>query len=172
MNKISKNSNSRFLIAKWIMLSLAILLNAFIIFYSCLNTEITQKWNARVTNIFAKLVNNVTEKDVEVTPLTNIEIGLSKSDTHKYNYIPGYAVDEIPLGSAKQVECTFFPENATDKGITYSVTPQGALTLNQSGSVLSVVGMKAGDCVLTATSNDGGYTSSISLKVIDMLAGK
>ena len=48
MNKISKNSNSHFLIVKWIMLSLAILSNAFIIFYSCLNTEITEKWNARV----------------------------------------------------------------------------------------------------------------------------
>lgn len=158
---------NRFKVAKWIMLSLAILANAFIIAYSCLSQETTNKWQRAITNIFTKLVNDVTEKEVKTTPLENINIGFSGD---QYNNIPGYKLEEIPLGSAKEVKCTFTPDDATNKAIKYSVEPADIATLNQSGSTLSIVGMKAGVAKLTATSNDGGFKSEVDFKVVETVA--
>ena len=157
----------RFKIAKWIMLSLAVLSNAFIIVYSCLSQETTNKWQRAITNIFTKLVNDVTEKEVKTTPLENITIGFSGD---QYNNIPGYKLDEIPLGSAKEVKCTFTPDDATNKAIKYSVEPADIATLNQSGSTLSIIGMKVGVAKLTATSNDGGFKSEVDFKVVETVA--
>lgn len=157
----------RFKVAKWIMLSLAILANAFIIAYSCLSQETTNKWQRAITNIFTKLVNDVTEKEVKTTPLENINIGFSGD---QYNNIPGYKLEEIPLGSAKEVKCTFTPDDATNKAIKYSVEPADIASLNQSGSTLSIVGMKAGVAKLTATSNDGGFKSEVDFKVVETVA--
>ena len=158
---------NRFKVAKWIMLSLAIIANAFIIAYSCLSQETTNKWQRAITNIFTKLVNDVTEKEVKTTPLENINIGFSGD---QYNNIPGYKLEEIPLGSAKEVKCTFTPDDATNKAIKYSVEPADIATLNQSGSTLSIVGMKAGVAKLTATSNDGGFKSEVDFKVVETVA--
>lgn len=151
-------------------MSIAILLNGFIIFYSCLDYQTTDKWNKAVTNIFVTLINDLTKKEVKQIPLENIQIGLSNETDHKYNYVPGYNVDEIPLGSAKQINCVFSPEDATKKAISYTASPADAVQLNQSGSTVSVVGMKAGDVVITAKSGDGGFISSQIVKVVETVA--
>lgn len=152
------------------MFSLALLSNAFIVFYSCLDIETTQKWNRKFTSLFANIVNSISKKEVKTIPLNGIEIKLSNETAYEYNYVPGYQLNEIPLGSAKQIECSFSPVDATNKSITYSVEPVGSLLLNQNGSTLSAVGMKTGVCTLTATSNDGGYSSSVSINVIEPVA--
>ena len=170
MKANSTEQTVRFSAARWVMLGFSLLANAFIVTYSCLSYEVTRDWNRKFTSIFAKLVNNVTKKEVKKTPLESIELKLSNESSYKYNYIPGYELNEIPLGSAKQIECFFSPVDATNKSITYSVAPEGALILNQNGSILSAVGMKAGECVLTATSSEGGFTSSVNLTVVQPVA--
>ncbi len=160
----------RFEITRWIFLSFSILLNGFIIFYSCISESTTARWNSAFTNAFAKLVNNVTEKKVENIPLEKIEISFSNEENHKYNYLEGYKLEEIPLGSAKQIECAYFPVDVTNKSIIYSATPSDLVQLNQSGSIVSVIGMKKGDCVITAKSSDGGFESNLNLRVVDLVA--
>ena len=124
----------RFPIVKWIMLALAIICNGFIIIYSCLSEETTGKWNRTFTNFFTQIINNITQKEAKHIPLENICISFSNEADHKYNYLPNYELNEIPLGSAKQIECAFLPVDATNKSITYSVEPSYIATLNQSGS--------------------------------------
>ena len=160
----------RFKTSRWIMLSLAVLLNGFLIFYSCLSAEITATWNSAFTNFFASIINNFTHKEVEKIALTGIEAKLSSEDKYVYNYLPGYKVEEIPLGSAKQIDCTFSPSNATNQSITYVASPAENVVLNQTGSTLSVVGMKVGKCEITARSNDGNFTSSIEVNVVETVA--
>ena len=160
----------RFKTSRWIMLSIAVLLNSFLIFYSCLDAKITSDWNKAFTNFFASIINGMTHKEVEVIPLESIKVNLSNEEKYVYNYLPGYKVDEIPLGSAKQIDCTFSPSNASNQSITYKAEPSENVTLNQTGSTLSVVGMKLGKCVITGTSSDGSYTSSVEVNVVETVA--
>lgn len=170
---LRKNSKKRsFRTTKWIFSSIALILNAFIVFYSCVPEEATANWNRGFTNIFARVVNTVTEKEVEQIHLSEINVSFSNKETHKYNYLDGYELNEIPLGSAKQIECSFLPLEATNKSITYSAFPSDVVQLNQSGSVVSVIGMKVGECVITAKSNDGGFESSLNLNVVQTIAPK
>ena len=160
----------RFLIAKFIMLSLSLLSNAFIIFYSCVSSKTTVVWNNFFTNLYTTIANSINKSDKKAIPLESIEASLSSEESYVYNYLPGYGTNQIPLGSAKQIECVFYPDNATDKSITYSVSPSDAATLNQSGSTLSVVGMKTGAATITATSNDGSHTSKVDIEIVETVA--
>lgn len=152
------------------MLSLALLSNAFIIFYSCLSENETKKWNTPFTNFFASLVNTFTNKPQEAIKLEGIETHLSDVESYEYNYIPGYKVNEIPLGSAKQIETSFSPNNATNQSITYTANPSENVILNQSGPKVSIIGMKAGNCLITSRSNDGNFESSVEVKILEPLA--
>lgn len=62
----------RFRVSKWIFLSLAIIFNGFIIAYACFSKDTANRFNNWVTNLFARIVNNITEKEVEVIPITEI----------------------------------------------------------------------------------------------------
>jgi len=160
----------RFKHCKWIMLSLAILLNVFIIVYSSLPGSVTKEMARPFNNFFAQLVNSFTHKEVKTTSLQGIEINLSDQETQKYNYIPGYEINEIPLGSAKEISCSFSPKNATDKSIVYTAEPADSVELSQTGAKVSVVGMKTGECTITAKSNDGGFVSSTKVYIVETVA--
>lgn len=164
------DKKKRFFVSRWILLSAAILLNAFIIVYSCLDGPTTSKMNSPFTNFLVSLVNGFTKKEAEQIKLEGINISLSNEESYKYNYLPGYDVDEIPLGSAKQIECFFTPTNATNKSVVFSASPADAVTLNQSGSTISVVGMKTGLCEITGKSSDGAFESKVNVKVVDAIA--
>lgn len=166
MKTLDKKRN----IFKWISFSLSILLNAFIIFYSCIDEETTKVLNRPFTEFFVNLVNGFNNKEVQKTPVEKIEICLASEESYVYNYIPGYSTNEIPLGSAKQIDCVFTPSDATDKSVSYSAEPSDAVVLNQNGSSVSVVGMKTGDVKIFAKSNDGSFISEINIKVVDIVA--
>ena len=163
-------TKGKFNISKWIMLGFSVLLNVLIIVYSCFSEDTTNKISRVFSNAFASLINNVTQKENNDVKLENIKINLSSQETYVYNYLNGYEVDEIPLGSAKQIDCLFSPVDATDTSITYSAYPEDAVILNQSNSTVSVVGMKIGECLITAKSNDGGFESSVKVKVVETVA--
>lgn len=164
MNKV------KFKIAKWIMLSLAVLSNALIIIFSSIDDETTKSWNNVFTAFFSNLINQSSDSSDSKIKLNGIDIRLSNEEDYKYNYIPGYQTNEIPLGSAKQIDCVFAPTDATDKSVSYSVSPEGIISLNQSGSIVSVVGMKVGECKISAKSNDGGFESNVDIKVVETVA--
>lgn len=169
-NISEKQKDTRFKICKWIVFSIAVLLNCFIIFYSCISEETTARWNNSFTNSFTKLINGMTEKNTKQTPLESISVSFSNKEKHQFNYLEGYELDEIPLGSAKQVECSFFPADATNKSINYTASPSDLVQLNQSGSIVSIVGIKTGECILTAKSTDGSFESNLNFKVVETVA--
>ncbi len=170
VENIEAKQKSRFKITKWIMLSFAILFNAFIVFYSCLNGESTNKLNSFFTNTFVSFINSSSKKEVKNTPLSNINITFSDEQSYKYNYLPGYDLDTIPLGSAKQIQCSYEPSDATNKSIIYTAEPNDIVELNQSGSLVSVVGMKTGVCTISAKSKEGNLISSLQAKVVEPIA--
>ena len=165
-----KKEKKRFRVSKYICLAFAIALNSFIIFYSFLDDQSTVKMNGAFTNIFTSLVNTFTKKDIKVVPVTNIGTSFSSKEKYQYNYVNGYKLEEIPLGSAKQIECAIQPSDAANKAISYTAQPSDVVSLSVSGSTVSVIGMKTGECVITAKSSDGGYESSVNLKVIEPIA--
>lgn len=151
-------------------MSLAILSNAFIIVFSSLSDEATAAINRPFTNFFVNIINAITKKEVKTIPVEGISAYLSNKENYVYNYLPGYAVDEIPLGSAKQIEYTALPSDATNQTVSYSVNPTGAVSISQNENKFSIVGLKAGACEITFKSNDGGFESTVPIKVVDTVA--
>ena len=152
---------------RWLFLALSILTNTFLILYSCLPANTTAKWTNFVTNIFAGLVNRVTEKEVKVVPIEQLNISLSNDI---YNSIPGYESYEIPLGSSKELTSSVSPETATDKAVSYYVEDNDIAILNQSGSKVSVVGMKAGTTKVHAKNTLSGLDVSYDVSVVSTVA--
>lgn len=160
----------KYKVSRWIFLSLSVLMNTFLILYSTLPSEITSKWNAFVTNIFVGIINNATQREVVQIPMTELSISLSNEESYKYNYIPGYEVDEIPLGSAKQIECFYEPENTTDKSIEYTTVNTDIVKLNPNGLTVSVVGLKEGTATIKAKNKLSGLEREVSVKVVNTVA--
>lgn len=160
----------KYKVSRWIFLSLSVLMNTFLILYSTLPSEITSKWNAFVTNIFVGIINNATQREVVQIPMTELSISLSNEESYKYNYIPGYEVDEIPLGSAKQIECFYQPENTTDKSIEYTTVNTDIVKLNPNGLTVSVVGLKEGIATIKAKNKLSGLEREVSVKVVNTVA--
>lgn len=160
----------KYKVSRWIFLSLSVLMNTFLILYSTLPSEITSKWNAFVTNIFVGIINNATQREVVQIPMTELSISLSNEESYKYNYIPGYEVNEIPLGSAKQIECFYQPENATDKSIEYTTVNTDIVKLNPNGLTVSVVGLKEGTATIKAKNKLSGLEREVSVKVVNTVA--
>ena len=160
----------RFKVSKWICLAFAILMNGFIVAYSLFDSSTTAKLNSFITNIVVKNVNKMTNKEVERKPLQSIDLDLSSEDSYKYNYINGYQLNEIPIGSAKEVTCSLSPLDATDKAIFFWAIPSNKVRLNQNNNVLTIIGMETGDCEIHAKSHDGNFESSLDIKVVDTVA--
>lgn len=157
----------RFRISRWIFLSFAIIFNSFIIAYSCFSKDTANRFNNWVTNIFARIINGITEKEVEVIPITELTVSLSND---KYNVIPGYKDNEIPLGSAKEIAYSYLPNNATDKAVEFYTDHNELVTLNSSGDKVSVVGMKTGVATIYGKNKSTGLISSTEVKVVDTVA--
>lgn len=160
----------KYKVSRWIFLSLSVLMNTFLILYSTLQSEITSKWNTFVTNIFVGIINNATQREVVQIPMTELSISLSNEESYRYNYIPGYEVDEIPLGSAKQIECFYEPENTTDKSIEYTTVNTDIVKLNPNGLTVSVVGLKEGTAIIKAKNKLSGLEREVSVKVVNIVA--
>lgn len=164
MNSTEKR---KFRISRWIFIGLSVLMNSFVIVYSCLPEDVTVTWNNFVTNLFTKMVNNMTSREVKTIPLTNIQIGFSNEQTYKYNYLPGYEVYEIPLGSAKQISYSYAPVDATDTAIEYYAEDTSLVSLNQSGGDVSVVGMKVGSTIIHGKNKMSGLESTCEVRVVE-----
>ncbi len=168
---IKKEVNQKpFKVAKWIMLSFAVLLNSFIIFYSCLDDKTTNDWSRFVSNVFTNIVNTFTHKDVKVIPVDHIETNFTNDER---NNIPGYELNEIPLGCEKVIDTEVLPSNATNKAITYKADSNGKVTINQNGTKASLIGMETGDTGVVASWSDKVYYSLLwrtEFKVVDLRA--
>ena len=69
---------------------------------------------------------------------------------------------KINVGESGYLTATVTPSNATNKNVTWKSSNTSVATVNSNGLV---TGVKAGSCVITVTTADGGYTASCNLTV-------
>ena len=165
---MDKANNKPFKVTRWSMLSFAVLLNSFIIFYSCLDDKTTNNWNRFVSNIFTNIVNTFTPSQTVNIPVTSVETSFTDNEI---NNIPGYQEDEIPLGSEKEINTVVLPENATIKEVSYSEVGnnRGTIKLKQDGSKATLIGMRHGLTTVEANCNNDVF-SKTEVKVMDLIA--
>lgn len=158
-----------FKVARWIMLSFAVLLNSFIIVYSCLDDKTTNDWSRFVSNVFTNIVNTITHKETKIIPVEHIETTFTND---KQNNILGYELNEIPLGCEKILDTEVLPNNATNKAIVYRNDNNTKVIVNQNGTKASLIGMETGDTGVVASWTNESYSLlwRTEVKVVDLKA--
>ena len=75
----------------------------------------------------------------------------------------------VTVGNTTQLTATISPANATNQAVTWSSGATGVATVDSSGTVTSEA---VGTATITATTEDGGYTASCTVRVtlVDMVA--
>ena len=80
--------------------------------------------------------------------------------------VPVMSVSVVPttlslsVGASATIAAVVVPSNATDKTVTWSVSPEGVCTIN--GGTVQAVG--TGDCVITATAGGVSGTCAVNVK--------
>ncbi len=69
---------------------------------------------------------------------------------------------ELPIGGSSTLVATIIPENATDKGVSWSSDNDSVVSVSSSGVVK---GLAAGSAVITVTTSDGGKTATCNVTV-------
>lgn len=71
----------------------------------------------------------------------------------------------VPKGEKRNVTMTISPANATDRKVTWS-TPSQTLPVIEVNSTGQIEGKRVGSTTLTVTTNDGKYTDTVNVEVI------
>ena len=163
-------NNKRFKVSRWIMLALAILFNGFIIVYSCLSDKVTNEWSRYVSNIFTSIVNSMTHKEPDIIPIKDIELSIPTD--YSYHQLPGYEIDEVPLGYCKYITADIKPSNATNTALNYTTEQSDIVYVGLATGIDSpyVVGLKVGEATIKASNSDGSISKEIKIKVVDNIA--
>lgn len=116
-----------------------------------------------LTEIFASRADNtnpldgITEKTVTFTvtekdpdPIAATSVKLDK------------ATLALTVGGSETLTATVYPENATNKDVTWSSDNENAATVDANGTVTAV---GEGEAIITATTEDGKYTATCTVKV-------
>lgn len=165
---MDKSQKKPFRIAKWIMLTFAVLLNSFIIVYSSLDDKTTNSWSRFVSNLFTNAVNEIAPKEVEIIPVTSVEASFNTT-APEYD-IKGFQKDEIPLGCEKGIEAKVLPSNATNGSVTYTTEDTDIVALRCYDTKATAIGLKVGTAVIKVTTSDPAIYDTITVKVVDPIA--
>lgn len=115
-----------------------------------------------------------TEANSELTATVNVEVVAKEVD------VTGVSLNQteadLKVGDELQLTATIAPEDATEKGIIWSVTfPSGSKNAEDSPSAIATVSdqglvkaVSAGDVVVTAKTKDGEFTASASISVTNI----
>ncbi len=69
---------------------------------------------------------------------------------------------DLPIYSALSLKAYVLPNTAADKAVTYSSSDESVATVDSSGIV---TGLKKGSCIITAETEDGGFTAEAYINV-------
>lgn len=105
-----------------------------------LDREFSGKFNAAMTN----LLNSLQVSNVAVT-------GVSLSPS---------AAQVLQRGSTTQLTAVLSPSSATNKSVTWNSSDSNIVAVSNSGLI---TGKSPGTAIITVTTNDGGYSASISV---------
>ncbi|MEP3390655.1 MAG: Ig-like domain-containing protein, partial [Reichenbachiella sp.] len=115
-----------------------------------------------------------TEANSELTATVNVEVVAKEVD------VTGVSLNQteadLKVGDELQLTATIAPEDATEKGIIWSVAfPSGSKSAEDSPSAIATVSdqglvkaVSAGDVVVTAKTKDGEFTASASISVTNI----
>ena len=115
------------------------------------NTVKVRATSKENTSIYAEKSVTVTYKAASVS-VTGVK--LSRSEL------------SLSVGESETLVATVMPERATDNSVVWSSSAPSIASVDQSGNVTA---LSAGTAVITATTNDGGYTASCNLSVAAVL---
>ncbi len=82
--------------------------------------------------------------------------------------VEGISLDKencnIIVGEETTLTATVFPENATNKNVTWNSSNTDIAVVDANGKVTAI---KAGTTIITATTNDGNYTAQCEIHVLE-----
>ena len=166
INKNNKTNKDRH-IKRCIYLSLAILINAFIIINSCLNADQSAFISNSIYNGLKYIINSISGDVSKNIPVSNIS--LSYNDDYEFNHIEGYNDNEIPIGISKSLIASLSPNDATNKGISYEVDNSSVGKLSINEGTIYVSGVSTGNVKVKAISKDNNkLTATYDFVVVDL----
>lgn len=123
-----------------------------------------------VATVSGGLVTAVGVGETTITAVSKYDESISASCTVTVwaQSVTGIALDKTAVtgvGLTKQLTATVLPLNASDKGVTWSSSDTSVVSVDGEGRI---TGISEGMAVITATSNDGGYTASCNVSVNPM----
>ena len=74
-----------------------------------------------------------------------------------------------PESETATLTATVFPENASNKTVSWNAVPKGVVELTVDGAVCTVKALKEGEAVVMATAADGGFTAICTVTVPPVL---
>ncbi|MGI6257922.1 MAG: Ig-like domain-containing protein, partial [Anaerovoracaceae bacterium] len=98
-----------------------------------------------------KIINSF---QVKVNPVAVTGVSLDKADA------------TVPVGSTEELKATVTPENAENKGVTWSSSDEKVATVAADGTVTAIAPGKA---TITVTTKDGGHTDECVITVPGLL---
>ena len=104
----------------------------------------------------ANTADNLLSMDIGYVPIENASV---TGITFKEETI------DVVIGESLQLEPIIEPTYATNKNITWSASNSNC-TVSSSGLVYAV---NTGECVITATTEDGGFTASCTVNVVNTI---
>ena len=96
----------------------------------------------------------------------NNEQEVVDEDIHPTSILLTASKNSIFLDESVELEVTFNPTNTTNKNYTYTISPSDIGAINNDIFTPSY----AGNCLITATSEDGNLSSSISVEILENYA--
>ncbi len=135
------------------------------------NTKIT--WNTSNSSVATVDANGIVtgKKAGTVTVTATTPGGLYSASCRVNVVIPvtGIKINAdtitVPKGEKRSVTVTVYPSNATDQSVTWS-TPSQTLPIITVNSTGQIEGKRVGSTTLTVTTNDGKYTDTVNVEVI------
>jgi len=116
---------------------------------------------------FATLVNGAHTITFVMSGGANSTLALTVSDSTPTTVsVTGVTLDKstasVTVGKTVQLTAAVSPNNATNKGMTWSSSDTAIATVDANGKV---TGVKAGTAAITVTTDDGGYTVTCKVTV-------
>lgn len=80
--------------------------------------------------------------------------------------IGGGDAQDIEEGGTLQLSATVAPAGADDQRVTWSSADENVATVDEYSGLVTATGVETDTVVITATTNDGGFTDTVTLTVI------
>lgn len=135
------------------------------------NKTITwESLNEGIATVDNGVVTGVSDGDTTITATTVDGNFIASCTVHVATvHVTGVSLNKtnanLAVGSSTSLTATVAPENAADTSVTWSTDSDTVATVNPAGIV---TGHQSGTATITATTTDGGYTASCTVRVTNV----